>query len=232
MRGTLRRIGIGLAMLAASGLSARGADQEGGGAAFRVDTESSRVYVKVGSATRLGHDHGVVGRLSEGAVTLGGGGDLRFAMKTFVSDRPEARRYVGLQGQVSASDAKKTTETMLGPDVMDATRYPTARYAFGSAVPTDGQAPGAPGHYRLEGVFTLHGVSRKMPLEALVEKTEDPGVLRMRCAFAIAQSHFGMRPYKALGGLVGVEDRLEIWGDLLIRPAPTEKTAARSRRSR
>ena len=67
---------------------------------------------------------------------------------------------------------------------------------------------------------------------AVVEETETPGVLRMRCGFAILQSQFGMKPYKALGGLVGVEDRLEIWGDLLIRPDPAEKTAARPRRSR
>ena len=35
---------------------------------YQVDTANSKIYVKVGSATRLGHPHGVEGRLKSGAV--------------------------------------------------------------------------------------------------------------------------------------------------------------------
>lgn len=198
-----------------------------GSAAFQVDTDTSRTYIKVASATRLGHDHGVIGRLASGSVTLGGKGDLVFDMRTFVSDRPEARRYVGLTASISASDAQKTTTTMVGKDVLDVARYPTARYVIRSAMPADGQKPGEPGKYQLTGEFTLHGATLAMPLTAVIEKTDSPGTLRMRTAFAIRQSQFGMTPYSALGGLVGVKDQLEIWGDLIVRPtAPATAGAA------
>jgi hypothetical protein len=194
------------------------------GPRLEVDTEASRVYAKVTSSTRLGHDHGVVGRLSSGSLTLGGPCDLVFDMRTFVSDRPEARDYVGLTKAIPASDADKVTATMLGKDVLDVAQFPTARYACRSMSMLDDQAAGAPGRYRLEGEFTLHGMVRTMPLTATLEKTDKPGVLRMRCTFPVLQSAHGIKPYKAVGGLVGVNDTLEIWGDLVLRAATAKGT--------
>lgn len=228
MRRTWWRTGTGLVMLAISSVSV----VQGGETALRVNPDTSRVYIKLTSATRLGHDHGVVGRLSSGEVALGGSGDLRFDMKTFVSDRPEARKYVGLESEVSASDARKTTETMQGPDVLNVKRFPTARYAFRSARPLDGQSAGEPGRYQLDGDFTLHGRTLRVPLTAVVEKTATPGLLRMRCDFAIQQTQYGMTPYSALGGLVGVNDRLEIWGDLILQPGESEASSDSSKRTR
>ncbi|MFO0909836.1 MAG: YceI family protein [Isosphaeraceae bacterium] len=190
-----------------------------GVSALQVDLASSRVYVKVGSTSRLGHEHGIIGRLAAGSVTLGGPGDLVFDMRTFVADLPEARRYVGLTGSVSASDQQKTTGNMLSKDVLAVAQYPTAKYQFRSATPLDGQPVGEPGRYQLDGVFTLHGAALPLPLTATLEKTTTPGALRMRTAFAILQSQFGITPYSALGGLVGVTDRLDIWGDLILRTA-------------
>ncbi len=185
---------------------------------FQVDTAASRVYIKVTSATRLGHDHGVVGQLSSGSGALGGAGELVFDMRTFTSDQPEARSYVGLTGPISRSDAEKTTTTMLGDDVLAVRQFPTAKYTFRSATPMDGQAAGAPGKYMLDGVFALHGVEQAIQITATLLAGDRPGVYRMRCAFAIRQTWFGMKPYTALGGLVGVNDPLEIWGELVLRP--------------
>ena len=186
-------------------------------AVFQVDTAASRVYIKVGASGRLGHDHGVQGKLASGTIALGEAGRLIFDMKTFNADTPEARQYVGLSGAVSAGDRQKTNANMLGQDILSVAQYPTATYAIAMALPLDAQAPGEPGRYKLEGQFTLHGVTRPLPLIAQVEKTATPGVLRMRCAFAIQQSEYGIAPYSTLGGLVGIADRLDIWGDLLIR---------------
>lgn len=188
---------------------------------FDTDLAASRVYCKVGSAGRLGHEHGVIGRLSAGTISLrnNGLGELTFDMTTFVVDAPEARRYVGLSGTVSSSDQQKTNANMKGPHILDVARFPTATFAYNAAAALDGQAPGEVGRYRLEGQFTLHGVTRPLVLEAIVERTGTPGSLRMRCRFPILQSQFGITPYSALGGLVSVADRLEIWGDLVIRTA-------------
>jgi hypothetical protein len=185
---------------------------------FQVDTAASRVYIKVGASGRLGHDHGVQGKLASGTIALGESGNLVFAMKTFTADTPEARQSVGLSGAVSAGDRQKINANMLGPDILGVAQYPTATYAIATALPLDAQAPGEPGRYKLDGQFTLHGAARQQPLIAQVDRTETPGVLRMRCAFAIQQTDFGITPYSTLGGIVGVADRLDIWGDLLIRP--------------
>src|SRR4051812_32335317 len=75
---------------------------------YQVDTDHSRVFVKVGSATALGHPHGVEGRLQSGRLTPGGDGELVFDMGTFTADTAESRKRAGLEREkVSASDAKK-----------------------------------------------------------------------------------------------------------------------------
>jgi hypothetical protein len=179
--------------------------------------------MKVGASGRIGHDHGILGRLESGFVEWGGGGrgELVFSTRSFIADPPEARRYVGLAGSVSASDRKKTTEHMLGRDVLDVARNPTATYKITATSPLDGQVAGAPGRYKLDGAFTLHGVTRPLTLTATVEETTTRGVLRMTGNFPLVQSHFGIRPYSTLGGLVGVADRMDVWGDLVLMPATT-----------
>ena len=193
---------------------------------LQVDTQSSRAYIKVGSATRFGHDHGVLGMLRGGTVDFAAGGDLTFDMRTFIADRPEARTYVGLTKAISASDAQKTTTTMLGKDVLNVAQFPTARYSYKVAKPLDGQRPGQPGNYQLDGFFTVHGNTKNQPLRAVLEATDQPGVYRFRCAFAILQTQYGMTPYSAIGGLVGVTDQLDIYGQLLLRPAPAANATA------
>lgn len=186
--------------------------------AYQVATGSSRVYIKVTSATRLGHNHGVEGRLTSGEVALGGAGALVFDMTSFTADTAQARQYVGLADQPSASDAAKATANMRGAEVLDVARYPQATCAITKLAPAGGQQAGLPGAYRLTGTFTLHGVTRAVAFNATVEATDRPGVLRARGGFAIQQTAFGIRPYTALGGLVGINDRLDIWGDLVLLP--------------
>ena len=184
---------------------------------FQVETGSSRIYIKVGATGRFGHAHGVHGRLVSGKVDLGGSGELVFDMRSFVVDPPEARQYVGLGGGVSRSDQRKTTEDMLGPFVLDVVHHPRATYTIASATPLEGQAPGDPGRYQLDGQLTLRGVARRLPIAAIVERTETPGLFRLLGAFSILQTRFGITPYTALGGIVGVADQLDIWGELVIR---------------
>jgi polyisoprenoid-binding protein YceI len=182
---------------------------------LRVDTEKSRVYIRVG-AEGYGHVHGVEGYLAPSRLGLDGSGELVFAMRRFVADTPGGLRAFGMTKKVSASDQKKVTANMLGADVLDVARYSRAVFALASSTPLDGQAAGTPGRYTLEGEFTLHGVTRRVPLTVILEETGSPGTLRMRGAFAIRQSLFGITPYSALGGLVRVADELEIRGDLVL----------------
>jgi polyisoprenoid-binding protein YceI len=187
-------------------------------AAYQVDTNASRVYIRVNKSTRIGHEHGVSGQLQSGKVVPGGTGEMVFQMTSFVADTPQARQYVGLAGEIGASDVEKVNANMRGPGVLDVERFPTATYAITGMNPADGQAAGAPGHYQVTGNFTLHGVTQPVAFTATVEGTTTPGTLRMRGTFTIQQTTYGIQPFSALGGLVAVADPLQIWGDIVLVP--------------
>jgi polyisoprenoid-binding protein YceI len=187
---------------------------------LQVDTDSSRVYIKVDTATRFGHAHGVQGNLKSGKMTLGGDGEFAFDMASFVADSAEARKRVGLdQKKISDADARKVTEAMRGSGVLDVGRFPTASFRITSIAPLDKQAAGQPGRYQLDGRFTLHGTEQKLQIEAKVEKTATDGVLRMTGSFSIKQTDYGMTPYSALGGLAKVADELTISADIVLKSA-------------
>jgi len=166
----------------------------------------------------LGHPHGVEARLKGGTLTFGGDGEMVFDMASFTADTPESRKRAGLAQGVSASDAKKVTETMRGAEVLDVAHFPTAVFHMTAIKPLDKQEAGAPGIYQLEGAFTLHGKEQKLQLKAKLESL-DHQQMRLSGSFNIKQSDYGIKPYSTLGGAVGVSDELEITGDLVLTPA-------------
>lgn len=180
-----------------------------------VDLAASRVYVLVGKSGLVGHVHAVEGRLAAGQVALGAreqAGSLVFDMRSFLADTPAARQMLGVQGDVDASTQQQTNANMLGPEVLDVARHPTARFDIQSSMPAARQQPSKPPAYDLVGTFTLHGATR--PLTLAVETEETVTGVRMRGGFSIRQTDFGMKPYAKFGGMVGVADELKIWGDI------------------
>jgi polyisoprenoid-binding protein YceI len=192
--------------------------QQPAAVSYQVDTNVSRVYARVDAASRLGHTHGVEGRLASGTFSLSGVGELVFDLTTFQADTAQARQYVGLDATVP-SDARKVTANMLGLDVLDVGHYPRAVYSITSVRPLDGQAAGQPGRYQLDGRFTLHGNNQPLQFAVVVEPADKAGALRMRGTFTIRQTAFGIQPYSALAGLARVADPLPIWGDLVLYSA-------------
>ncbi len=185
-----------------------------------VDLVASRVYVFVGK-TGLGHNHAVSGLLQAGRVAVGAAdqaGMLVFDMRSFTADTVEARKALGLPGETDASTQKQVQANMTGPDVLDVARHPTATFQIRSALSSKQQVQGRPPVYELIGVFTLHGVMREVMIPVEVEQRGE--WLRLRGMFVIKQTDFGMKPYKKLGGVVGVADELRITGDMLVRATP------------
>lgn len=185
-----------------------------------LDTEGSRVYVLVGK-TGFGHDHAIVGRLASGRVLLDApqaAGQLVFDMPSFLADTPEARKALGLTGETDASTRKQTTDNMLGPDVLDVARHPTATFDIQSALRSQRPVKGGKPTVELVGTFTLHGVARNVVIPVEVQSVGP--VLRLIGSFRIKQTDFGMKPYKKLGGVVGVADELVIHGDIRIAATP------------
>jgi polyisoprenoid-binding protein YceI len=187
---------------------------------FDVDVGASRVFVKVGSATRLGHEHGVEGKLKAGKIQLGAGGELVFDMKSFQADTTEARKRVGLEGKrMSENEATKVTQNMRGPDVLDVEKFPTATFKIIAIKPAERQDAGSPGFYQVDGRFDLHGAEQPLKFRAKLAKTDKEGVMKLGGAFFIKQTDYGMTPFSAAGGITRVADELDIYAELFISQA-------------
>jgi polyisoprenoid-binding protein YceI len=187
---------------------------------YQVDSAGSRIFVKVGSATLIGHEHGVEARLKSGQLALGGPGELVFDMGSFTADTAESRKRAGLAaGKISASDAKEVTKTMLGAEVLNVASFPTATFRMAAVTPLDQQPAGAPGTYQLAGDLTLHGTKRSLQLPAKLDCAQQQGQMRLSGTFTIKQKDFGIQPYSTAAGIVRVADELEITGDLILIPA-------------
>jgi polyisoprenoid-binding protein YceI len=195
------------------------ADEKRAATSYEVDTKASRIFVMVDKSTRLGHQHGIEGRLKSGHLTFGGAGELVFDMASFTADTEEARRRVGLADKpVSEHEARHVTDTMRSAKVLDVAQFPTAAIRASSITPLDKQAAGAPGMYRLEGRFNLHGAERRIRFKAKAERGEPEGTLRLTGVFTIKQTDYGIEPVSAAGGLFRAADELAFHGDLVLRP--------------
>ena len=184
-----------------------------------VDVGVSRIYILVGK-TGLGHEHGVVGQLRSGWLRPGAvenAGELIFDMKGFSADTDTARRYVGLEGSIDPGTRKQVNTNMLGPDVLDVSRYPTAACKIHSMKPAQ-QDPAAANQWDLAGELTLRGQTR--PIRFLAKLEPEKTGLHVRGGFAILQTEYGITPFSKAFGEIGVADRLEIWGDLWCNTSP------------
>lgn len=183
-----------------------------------VDLAQSRVFIFVGK-TGLGHDHGVEGFLSAGTLDLSratDAGRLEFDLASFVADTPAARAYVRLEGETDAETQQAVTDNMLGAAVLDVENYPTATFDVESVTRLESSAEDPRPRYRLEGPFTLHGVSQRIRVLAVTEERD--GWLRVRGGFVIQQTDYGIKPFRKALGAVGVADELKIWGELWVVP--------------
>jgi hypothetical protein len=181
-----------------------------------VDLANSRVFTFVG-ATGFGHEHGIEGRLASGNLQLGANqnaGELVFDMRSFDADTPAGRKYVGLQGESDESTRKQVNDNMLGTEVLNVAKFPTAKFDIQSALLYSDAKSDAPPRYLLDGQFTLHGVTKHLRVLALAE--ESNGMIHVRTQFAVLQSQFGITPFSKLLGTIGVADKLTIYGDAWI----------------
>lgn len=191
-----------------------------------VDAAASRVWTFVDKGGLVGHVHAVEGRLSSGWIAPGArerAGELVFDMRSFRADTPDARRALRLDGEVDANTQQQTNDNMLGPQVLDVARHPTASFQIDSALLAPAQ-PGKPPAYDLVGAFTLHGARRPLTVRAQFEDLGD--AVRLVGMFPIRQTEFGIKPFAKFGGVVAIADELKIWGDIRIPKAVPRPAAA------
>ena len=135
-------------------------------------------------------------------------------MSSFAADTPEARKFVGLEGTTDASTQQQVNANMLGADVLNVARYPTARFVIKEIAKLPQPSQHGLAQYQLKGDFSLHGVSR--PIQVIAEAEDQNGWTHLRGGFTMLQSQFGITPFTKAFGAVGVTDQLSVWGDLWI----------------
>lgn len=187
-------------------------------AAGDVDPATSRIYVRVGKR-RLGHEHGVEGRVKSGKLKLDAAdsaGEIVFDMTSFKADTDAARKHVGLEGSTDEGEQTEVTATMTGKGVLDAAQFPTATFTVKSSKALDKKTDEGKVQYELKGEFTLHGKKQTLTVVATAGEVTD-GQQQLTGTFTIKQTDYGITPYRALGGLVAVTDELKISGDLRVQ---------------
>jgi hypothetical protein len=181
-----------------------------GAAVYAVDPAGSLLTVTVrraGPMARLGHDHLVASHTLAGhAAPDTGRADISFRIDQLTVDEPQLLRAAGIATQPSPDAVEGTRNNMLGP-VLEAQRYPLV------TLHAERQAEGP-----LLVAVTLHGVTRRMALPAVVQidaaQLSTSGTLRLK------QTDFGITPFSVGGGLLSVQDELEVSYRVVARRLP------------
>ncbi len=90
-------------------------------------------------------------------------------MTSFEADSEESRKYVGLSGTTDEDTRKKVNENLLGKEVLDVKKFPTATFEVKRILKLkDPSTRGLP-KYKFEGDFTLHGTTKALAFVADVD---------------------------------------------------------------
>ena len=178
-----------------------------GVAVYAVDPRASLLAVTVrraGVMARLGHDHVVASHTLAGYVAPDAGrADVSFRVDQMTVDEPLLLRDAGITRQPSPQAVEGTRTNMLGP-VLQAQRYPTV------ALHAERQADG-----QLRVAVTLHGTTRWLALPATIQL--DAAQVTASGTARLKQTDFGIRPFSVGGGLLSVQDELEVRYQIVAR---------------
>jgi polyisoprenoid-binding protein YceI len=181
--------------------------------AFTVDSSASSVTVHVGKTgigSFAGHEHEVAAPALRGQVVA----DFDDLPQSSVDVEANARA-MKVTGDEPAQDARKVQQTMSGPQVLNAGRFPII--GFRSRAVTGKRV--SPDRYDLTiaGDLSLRGAARAMTVPVQVEVHGD--TLTGTGKMVVKQTDFGIEPVSAGGGLVKVEDGVTVTFRIVARAA-------------
>lgn len=217
--------GVRLALLlAASGLA------DGACAAvYDLVSEQSRILVLVyraGPLGGMGHNHVVSVTRLEGAVDLRPEAVdraevwLRIPVQGMEVDDPQARAEAGdaFAGNPGMEAIRRTRSNMLGPKVLHAERYPAVEV---QSLEVSGALPAL----QVQALIRVRDSSVAVEVPVRVQSQADG--LRAQGSVRLAQSAFGIEPFKILFGAVAVRDEVQIRFDLYARRRAPEGAGRR-----
>jgi polyisoprenoid-binding protein YceI len=161
-----------------------------------IDKQSSVMTIRVSKAglfSALGHDHEIAAPITGGSVNAP-------ARQVELSVRAGGLKV--RDADISEKDRAQVQATMLGPEVLDAQRYPTIVFRATGAQPTSS------GGWLVRGNLTLHGRTRPVAVEVRENGGHYVGSSRFK------QTDFDITPIKVAGGAIRVKDEVRIDFDI------------------
>lgn len=169
-------------------------------AASEIDTQKSVMTVRVfksGVFSAFGHEHEISAPISDGKFS---------ETDRSVDLTVDSRQMRVMDTDVSAKDRAEIQGNMLGPKVLDTSRFPEIRFRS-TAV-----EPAGDGRWAVSGDLTLHGQTRPVKLEVRVQDGHYQGSAQLK------QRDFGIEPISIGGGAVKVKDELRVQFDIVAKP--------------
>jgi hypothetical protein len=171
-----------------------------GAEGLAIDPEQSTLTVfvyKSGLFSALADDHIIDAAIAHG--TISEGSPLSVAMEA----RSAELRV--RDPNLSANKRAEVQTRMLGPEVLDADKFPSITFES-TAIESTG-----PEHWRVAGQLTIRGQTRTVTFP--VNRTNG----RYHGTVAIKQRDFGITPISIAGGTVKVKDEVKIEFDVVAR---------------
>lgn len=157
-----------------------------------VDPAVSSVTVFVGKSglfSAFGHNHQIRGPLK---------GEVNEHAESATIE-VEAARLMVVDPGTSAKDLAEIQRTMLGPEVLDVTRFPLIRFQSEAVRRLSG------GQWEVRGKLALHGQVHPVTLQVSQNNAN-----QYRATASLKQSQFGIRPVRVAGGTVQVKDEVKL----------------------
>lgn len=183
-----------------------------GAAVYRILPEASELRIRAyrgGPLGDVGHNHVIVTSDLKGVVYLhpritASGFKLKIPLQSLRVDPPKARSEAGagFDSTVSDEDRAGTRKNMLGPEVLDAERYPVMTLR---SIKVEGPA----WYPRITVRITLHGVSHDYVVPTAIVRGDD-GRLTAIGGVKLKQTDFGITPFSVLGGALRVQDTVHV----------------------
>jgi hypothetical protein len=175
-----------------------------------IDTDRSRVIVRVyrsGLFAVFAHDHQIDAPIASGSVRTGEGASVELSFET------SSLRV--LDPELSADTRTEIRDTMLGPKVLDAPRYPEIHFV------SDHVTSNGPRAWRVKGMLTLHGQTHPVVVDVSEKEGGYQGSVKIK------QSDFGITPIRIAGGTVRVKEDVEIRFDIRLKASAQEPQMSR-----
>ena len=173
----------------------------------QIDTQQSTITVRVfktGLFRGFGDNHEIRGTVKRGSLNETDPAEVHIAVDT------QGLRVV--VRDASAHDRAQVQMRMLGPEVLDAGRFPEIRFDSETADRAES------GMWLVHGRLTLHGQSRPLTVSVIRDQGHYKGSVTLK------QTDFGITPISVAAGAVKVKDELKIEFDIVAQSTahPTE----------